>query len=97
MLLPKRMNRRTWMATWAVLCVAGLAATAALNASLAPDEQPEKSVSAECAQYIADIERQLAKAEQEGRKDGVVALSGLRISGEDDCDDEVRDHFGERR
>ncbi|MGW4385433.1 hypothetical protein [Streptomyces sp. NPDC004685] len=42
------------------------AATAELNASSAPDPQLEKSVSAECAEYIADIEMQPAKAKQKG-------------------------------
>ncbi|MFC9288055.1 hypothetical protein [Streptomyces sp. NPDC057052] len=59
MLKPLRMSRRTWGAAWAVLCAAAIAATAALNASPAPDPQPEKSVSVECAAYIADIETQL--------------------------------------
>ncbi|WP_445527469.1 hypothetical protein [Streptomyces cyslabdanicus] len=42
---PLRMSRRSWVAAWAVLCAAGLAATAELNASLAPAPQHEKSVS----------------------------------------------------
>ncbi|KAB1143527.1 hypothetical protein F7R91_25675 [Streptomyces luteolifulvus] len=47
---------RTWVAAWAVLCAAGLAATAELNASSGPDPQPQETVSAECAECIADIE-----------------------------------------
>ncbi|PNG23243.1 hypothetical protein [Streptomyces cahuitamycinicus] len=90
---PLRMSRRTWVAAWAVLCVAAIAATAALNASPAPDPQPEKPVSAECAEYIADIETQLAKAKVEGNDDdGVLAFTRTRV-GADDCSDEVLDHF----
>ncbi|MER8225629.1 hypothetical protein ABTZ58_34800 [Streptomyces sp. NPDC094143] len=88
------MSRRAWVATWAVLCVAALAATAALNASpAAPDPQPEKPVSAECAEYIADIEKKLAKAKAEGNDDGVLAFTRTPV-GADDCSDAIRDHFG---
>ncbi|MFG2142242.1 hypothetical protein [Streptomyces sp. NPDC048650] len=91
---PIRMSR-TWVAAWAVLCAAGLAATAQLNASSAPAPQPEKPVSAECAAYIADIEMQLAKAKakQEGRGDGVLAFSRVKVGAEDDCRDDLRNHF----
>ncbi|MGW7271801.1 hypothetical protein ACWGH5_14870 [Streptomyces sp. NPDC054864] len=92
---PISMSRRKWVAAWAVLCAAGLSVTAALDASSARDQQPEKSVSAECDKYIADIETQLAKAEQEGKEDGVVALAGVHAGPEnDDCDDAFRDRFG---
>ncbi|MFF6916491.1 hypothetical protein [Streptomyces sp. NPDC012466] len=93
--MPKsiRTSRRTWVAAWAVLCVLGVAATAGMNASSAPDPQPEKPVSAECAEYIADIETQLAKAKQEGKDDGVLAFSRSTV-GADDCSDEIREHFG---
>ncbi|MEU6687296.1 hypothetical protein [Streptomyces sp. NPDC046832] len=90
---PLRMSRCTWVAVWAVLCVAGIAATAALNAFPAPDPQPEKPVSAE---YIADIETQLAKAKREGHDDGVLAFSRTR-AGADDCSDEILDHFSDDR
>ncbi|MFB7918884.1 hypothetical protein [Streptomyces sp. NPDC056061] len=63
------MSRRSWVAVWAVLRAAGLAATAKLNAFSAPDPRPEKSVGAECAERIADIETQLAMAKQEGKGD----------------------------
>ncbi|MGW1552703.1 hypothetical protein [Streptomyces sp. NPDC002346] len=93
--MPKqiRMSRRSWVAAWAVLCAAGLAATAKLNASSAPDSQPEKSVSAECAARIADIEAQLAKARQEGKGDGVLVFSRVQVGSEDDCRDDLRNHF----
>ncbi|MEU5768975.1 hypothetical protein ABZ782_23980 [Streptomyces asoensis] len=93
--MPKlsRTSRRTWIAAWAVLCAAGTAATVALNASPAPDPQPEKPVSAECAEYIADIESQLAEAKAQGSDDdGVLAFTRTR-AGTDDCSDEVLDHF----
>ncbi|MBL3671285.1 hypothetical protein JL475_36310 [Streptomyces sp. M2CJ-2] len=88
---PIGTSRRMWVATWAVLCAA---VTAELNASSAPDPQPEKPVSAECAEYIADIERQLAKAEQEGKDDGVLTFSRAQVGTEDDCSKELRNHFG---
>ncbi|SCF56496.1 hypothetical protein [Streptomyces sp. Ncost-T10-10d] len=90
---PIRMSRRSRVAAWTVLCAAGLAATAELNASSAPDPQPEKSVSAECAERIADIETQLAKAEQEGKGDGVLVFSRVQVGTEDDCRDDLRNHF----
>ncbi|MBV1942627.1 hypothetical protein KUF83_39790 [Streptomyces sp. BV286] len=89
---PLRMSRCTWIAAWVVVCVAGIAATAALNAFPVPDPEPEKPVSAECAEYIADIEAQLAKAEREGNDDGVLAFSRSRV-GADDCHDALLDHF----
>jgi hypothetical protein len=87
------MSRRTWVAAWAVLCVAGIAATAALNASGKSEEQPEKPVSAECAEYISEIETLLDRAKAEGNDDGVIALSRTQV-GADDCHDEILDHFG---
>ncbi|MFJ5780025.1 hypothetical protein [Streptomyces sp. NPDC093094] len=90
---PLRMSRRRWVvAAWAVLCVAGIAATAALDAFPAPGAQPEEPVRVECAEYIRNIETQLAKAEREGNDDGVVAFTRVRV-GADDCSDEVVDHF----
>jgi hypothetical protein len=76
-----------------VLCAAGLAVTAGLNASSAPYLQPERPVSAECAEYVADIERQLAEAEQEREGDGVLAFSRVQAGTGDDCSDELRDHI----
>ncbi|MGW6024290.1 hypothetical protein [Streptomyces sp. NPDC055099] len=96
---PKPMSRRRWIAVWAVLCAGGLAATAALNPSSPRDPEPTKPVSAECGQYIANIERQLAKAKQEGEEDGVLTFSRIQV-GAEDCSDELREHFadeGEQR
>ncbi|MEV6756860.1 hypothetical protein [Streptomyces sp. NPDC051214] len=91
---PIPMNRRMWISVWAVLCVGGLAATTALNTSSTRDAQPTKPVSAECRRYIASIEKQLAKAKQEGDdEDRVVAVAGIRVSDEEDCSDEFRDHI----
>ncbi|MFC8125683.1 hypothetical protein [Streptomyces sp. NPDC057302] len=90
---PIPMSRRRWIAAWAVLCAGGLAATAGLNSSAPRDPLPEETVSAECAEQIADIEQQLAKAEQEGKEDGVLAFSRVHDAS-DDCDDELRKHFG---
>ncbi|WP_435284314.1 hypothetical protein [Streptomyces koelreuteriae] len=90
---PIRTSRRTWAAAWMVLCAAGLAATAGLDASSAPDPQPERPVSAECAEYVADIDRQLAEAEQEGGGDEVLAFSRVQAGIGQDCNDELRDHL----
>ncbi|WP_431996972.1 hypothetical protein [Streptomyces fungicidicus] len=90
---PIRTSRRTWVAAWAVLCAAGLAATTGLNASPAPDPRPERPVSAECAEYVADIEKQLAEAEKEDGGDGVLAFSRVRVGTGDDCTEELRDHL----
>ncbi|MEU3660953.1 hypothetical protein AB0E77_14555 [Streptomyces sp. NPDC032940] len=97
---PIRMSRRTGIAVWAVLCATGLVVTLALNASAEPDpqaEQPERPVSAECADYIADIDARLAEARQEGGgEDGVLAFARVR-SGAEDCGDELRDHLSRGR
>lgn len=90
---PIRMSRRSWIAAWAMLCAAGLAATAGLNASSAPDPQPEKPVSAECAERIADIETQLAKARREDKGDGVLVFSRIQVGTENDCLDDLRNQF----
>ncbi|WP_328565086.1 hypothetical protein [Streptomyces coelicoflavus] len=90
---PIRTSRRMWVAAWVVLCAAALAATAELNSSSAPDPPPQKPVSAECAEYIEDIEKQLAKAKQEGG-DGVLAFSRVRAGTGDHCGEEFRVHFG---
>ncbi|MEW2073118.1 hypothetical protein ACFZAG_18495 [Streptomyces sp. NPDC012403] len=90
---PIRTSRRTWVAAWVVLCAAGLVATAGLNASSAPDPRPERPVSAECAEYVADIEAQLAEAEKEDEGDGVLAFSRVRVGTGDDCTEELRDHL----
>ncbi|MET9921201.1 hypothetical protein ABZZ04_29600 [Streptomyces sp. NPDC006435] len=90
---PIRMSRRSWVAVWTVLCAAGLAATAGLNASSAPEPQPEKPVSAECAERIADVGAQLAKAGREDGGDEVLAFSRIRTGTEDDCRDALHDHF----
>ncbi|WP_399895152.1 hypothetical protein ACGH7X_38740 [Streptomyces sp. BBFR51] len=94
---PIRMSRRMWGAAWAVLCAAGLAATAGLNASSVPDQRPEKPVSAECAEYIADIEMRLAEARREGGGGDVLAFSRVQAGTGSDCGEELRNHFGGAR
>jgi hypothetical protein len=81
---------------WVLLCGAGIAATAGLNAASAPDPRPEERVSPGCAEYIAEIETQLAKAKQQGTDDGVLAFSRSKV-GADDCSDAILDHFGDDR
>jgi hypothetical protein len=93
---PIRMSRRAWAVGWAVLCVAGLAATAGLRAAPVPTSPPAMPVSAECREYIADIEKQLDKAKQEGEGDGILAFS--RSGGSTvDCTDELRNLFTGKR
>ncbi|WP_411078987.1 hypothetical protein [Streptomyces sp. cmx-18-6] len=97
---PIRMNRRTWAATWAVLCVAGLAATAGLKAASAPGPHPEKPVSAECREHVAYVEKQLEKARQkgegEGEGEGILAYPRRGVDPVD-CTDELRDLFRSER
>ncbi|MER8193503.1 hypothetical protein ABTY00_05985 [Streptomyces microflavus] len=89
---PRQTSRRTWVAAWAVLCVVGLVGTAGLKASSAPDPQPNKHVSAECRDLIADIKTQLDKARPEAGNDGILAFSRQQHSAED-CSNELRDFF----
>ncbi|MEU3739816.1 hypothetical protein AB0E78_22385 [Streptomyces sp. NPDC032198] len=91
---PIPMNRRTWVAGWAVLCVAGFAATATMNASSTPDTNPEKPA---CAEYIAHVDAELTKAKEEGMEDGVVGLSRVQGGTENDCSDELRDYLSSDR
>ncbi|MZD09934.1 hypothetical protein GTW43_33355 [Streptomyces sp. SID5785] len=92
---PIRRSRRTWIAGWAVLCAAGVAVTVALDRSSTPQPPPEKTVSAECAQYLADVDRQLAEADRKGGK--ILAFSRIRDGAAEDCSDELRDHLRELR
>ncbi|MFD5839485.1 hypothetical protein ACFWHV_38910 [Streptomyces collinus] len=68
-----------WVAVWVLLCGVGIAATAGLNAASTPDQRPEGPVSPECAEYIADIEGQLAEAKQQGTGDGVLSFSRSKV------------------
>ncbi|WP_030221160.1 hypothetical protein [Streptomyces sp. NRRL WC-3626] len=94
---PLRTSRRTWIAAWVVLCAAGLAATVGLNASNAPDPQTERPVSAECAEYVADIERQLAEAQRKSERDGVLVFSRVQAGTDDDCGEVLRDRLRDDR
>lgn len=94
---PIRMSHRTWVAAWAVLCGAGLAATAELKDSSAPGPQSVKPVSAECREYIADLEVQLAGAGQEGKGDVVLAFSRSQVGTGEGCHDALRDYFRRHR
>ncbi|MFJ9637203.1 hypothetical protein [Streptomyces sp. NPDC101178] len=76
---PRRMSRRAWVLTWAVLCATGLAATAWLQAAASPPEsRPERPVKAECREYIAEVEGQLADVtvDDSGRVGIVTVLPG---------------------
>ncbi|MEU0382686.1 MULTISPECIES: hypothetical protein [Streptomyces] len=86
------MSRRTWVVAWVVLCVVGLAGTAGLKASSAPDPQPRKRVSAECRDLIADTKKQLDKARPDSGNEGILTFSRQQ-HGAEDCSDELRDFF----
>ncbi|MFC9054512.1 hypothetical protein [Streptomyces anthocyanicus] len=90
---PLRTSRRRWVAAWAVTAAVGLVATAVLDSSSTRAPRPEGPVSAVCAERIADIEKQLAKAGREG-DDGVLTFSRVEGGAADDCDEELRDHVG---
>ncbi|MEV8449420.1 hypothetical protein [Streptomyces parvus] len=90
---PIRMRRRTWAVAWAVLCAAGLAATAALQNSSAPDPRPARTVSAECDELIAEVKKQLAKPGQQREEEGILAFSRGSAGTLEDCDDELRRHL----
>ncbi|MGA5471940.1 hypothetical protein [Streptomyces arboris] len=83
------MSRRAWVLTWAVLCVAGLTATAWLQAAASPQEaRPERHIRAECREHIAEIEGQLGRARWNGEeKVGIVTVLPIGV----DCADERAD------
>ncbi|MFE5206923.1 hypothetical protein [Streptomyces sp. NPDC056600] len=98
---PAWKNHRVLVAVWAVLCGASLVVTLALEASPAPvpapaSREPGGPVSADCAAYVADVERTLAEARQEGRAVDVQNFTRAE-SGAEDCDAAVRDHMAGRR
>lgn len=88
---------RGWIAVWAVVCAAAAVSTALLNASASSGQQPEveDQVRAECAELVADVERQLAKAraEREDTRGGMLAFSRVQVGGSVDCSDDLRRHF----
>ncbi|WP_097993450.1 hypothetical protein [Streptomyces sp. f51] len=90
---PIRMRRRTWVGAWAVLCTAGLAATAVLHGSPASDPQPARSISAECDELIAEVEKQLAKSGQQRGEEAIVAFSRVSAGTLEDYDDELRSYL----
>ncbi|MEU5373715.1 hypothetical protein ABZ362_32935 [Streptomyces sp. NPDC005951] len=95
---PIRMRRRTWVGAWAVLCAAGLAATAVLQGSPAADPQPARSVSAECEDLVAEVEKQLAESGQQHEEEGIVAFSRGSAGTLEDYGDELRSYvFGDRK
>ncbi|WP_415957403.1 hypothetical protein [Streptomyces sp. 021-4] len=89
---PRRMSRRAWALTWAVLCVAGLAATAWLQvAASAPEARPERPVKAECREYIAEIEGRIHVAKSNSKGEGaIVAFSRDRTDCAEELDDLLR-------
>ncbi|MCM3298652.1 hypothetical protein [Streptomyces pseudogriseolus] len=70
---------------WAMLCVAGLAATEALTDSSPAD--------ADCADSIAEAQAHLADLGSEGDSRGTAVAWISSSSGTDDCLDELRKHF----
>lgn len=88
---PRRMSRRAWLLAGAGLCVAGLTATAWLQAASAPEARPERRIKAECRAYIAEIEGRIHRAKSSSEGEGaIVAFSRDRT----DCADELDDLLG---
>lgn len=99
---PKPTDRRVWVAAWAVLCVAGLAATSALNAtSSTPEPSGDKPLSSDCDQRITDLEKWVAERKRErdaeGKESGIVTLSAVHVDDEDVCHDAIAEHFAAER
>ncbi|MGW7229437.1 hypothetical protein [Streptomyces cyaneofuscatus] len=92
---PRRMSRRAWVLAWAGLCVAGLAATAWLQAAAAPPEaRPERHIKAECRDFMPETEDRMHMAESNSKGQGsilVVSPPGT------DCSDDVHDFLREAR
>ncbi|MET7869873.1 hypothetical protein [Streptomyces cyaneofuscatus] len=72
--------------------MAGLTATAWLQAAAAPPEaRPERRIKAECREYIAEIEGRLDRARWDGEeKTGIVTFMPVGL----DCKDELDDLLG---
>ncbi|MFE6840795.1 hypothetical protein ACFVFI_39000 [Streptomyces sp. NPDC057705] len=89
------MSRRAWVLAWAVLCVAGLTATAWLQAAAAPPEaRPERHIKAECQDFMPKMEDRMRLAESNSKGQGsilVVSPPGT------DCSDDVHDFLREAR
>ncbi|MET8468436.1 hypothetical protein ABZY90_05295 [Streptomyces sp. NPDC006422] len=100
---PKPTNRRAWIAVWAVMCVAGLAATSALNTSSSTPEpsRDERLGSDGCDRRIADLDQWVAERkqerEEEGKGSGIVALSAVHVDDDDVCHDAITEHFDTKR
>lgn len=103
---PKPTNRRVWIAAWAALCVAGIAATSALNTTSSPPEPSrDRPLSADCDQRIADLDKWVAERkqeraeerEEEGKESGIVALSAVHVDDDDVCHDAITEHFDTTR
>ncbi|MGW5900459.1 hypothetical protein ACWFQ6_01650 [Streptomyces althioticus] len=83
---PSRRKHRTWFIAWALLCAAGLAATEALT-----DTSPADT---DCADRIGDIEARVAEQRTENSDRAlVVAWTGTSSGQDDECLDELREHF----
>ncbi|MFI5658472.1 hypothetical protein [Streptomyces sp. NPDC051684] len=99
---PIPVNRRSLIAAWAVLCLGGLAATAALNASPTRERQTEprperQSAHADCDARIAKLDKWMAVREQEDKESGDATLSAVQVDPEDVCHDAVAEHLDARR
>lgn len=72
--------------------MAGLAATTWLQAAASPPEaRPERPVKAECREYIAEIEGQLASATWDGsERAGIVTFMPVGLDCQDELDDLLR-------
>ncbi|MFJ8186115.1 hypothetical protein [Streptomyces sp. NPDC096105] len=87
---PGRRKYRNRFVAWAVVCVAGLAATDALTGSPPSGGTPTSS---SCADRIAEIEARLAELGNEDTGHALVAFADGSADTGHDCDDELREHF----
>lgn len=99
---PTPMNRRTLIAAWAVLCLGGLTATAALNASPTPGQhtgqKPEKQPAhADCDARIAELDKWTAAREQKDKESGDITFSAVQVEPDDACHDAIVEHVDDRR
>lgn len=92
---PRRMSRRAWVLAWAVLCVAGLTATAWLQAAAAPPEaRPERHIKAECQDFMPKMEDRMRLAESNSKGQGSILVFSPPGT---DCSDDVHDFLREAR
>lgn len=95
------LNARRWIAAaWAGLCLAGIAATSALNAGTHTDKPgsrteepvPTGTYVVDCQALADDIEQARAEAERERQKEPLKGRATVKaVSVPEECADELKD------